>query len=274
MMSRIKCYAHKLSIPAVPSASFVNTKISPEIHHSPEVIKWTQQQWASFGDGKEAPSYHEITNHFMGNWTAYSNYLHELFDLLSKEGSGVVGEHQQLFESRGGLAGHMYLVQSFIALGIDVTKLFKTGLWVPVYIASIHEDSFIFYKGSSLDQELSKTGLTPVGRCCYVQSNRTEINAIHDEIVADTIANGKLPSGLSAYINVNIIDIPQVTTTVLKDGTIQVTLQAVARSKEHSLSGQATHCFQVRPGSSEPLLYFVLGTGEGHFIADSMNGVS
>ncbi|KAK9784952.1 hypothetical protein SCARD494_12361 [Seiridium cardinale] len=276
-MAMNKAFAHKLLIAAKPSASFASAKFNPVVEAFPGGFKaFLAQEFAIWRDSTnkgDSLTYHQISNIVMGDYNAAHTFNQDLFDEVAKKLPHGVEESYQLYDSDGSKNHHLYIVASRIRANVNLKELFESGLWFPVYVASIHPDTFIFYKGSLLGKDLKKEGLSSCARTEFVRKNRKNINAVHDSVVdAIIMNNGNIPTGLSVYINGNIIDAAQIKMTKLKKGKIRVSFQAITWGDEHSLSGQATHCFEFDPEFPDEMVYFVWGSGEGWAVADLTNG--
>ncbi|KAF4331788.1 hypothetical protein FBEOM_14438 [Fusarium beomiforme] len=277
MLGTKKAFVHKLLIAASPSASFATAKCNPKAESFPGGFQaFTTRKfvpWCNSASNGNPFTFLQLSNIVMSDYNAAYAFNQDLFDEAVKKLPHGVNENFQLYDSAGSMKQHLYFVGSRIRAGADVQEVFERGLLFPVYIASIHPDTFMFYTDSPIGKALSKKGQSSCTRTNFIRENRKEINADNDIIIEEILKNnGKIPAGLSVYINGNIIDVAQFKKTKLENGKVRVTFQAITWTDEHSLSGQATHCFEFDPNFPDEIMYFVWGSGEGWLIADMTNG--
>lgn len=278
MLATKKAFVHKLLIAASPSASFATAKCNPKSEPFPGGFQafttGNFATWCKNANNGIPLTFLQLSNVVMSDYNAAYAFNQALFDEVAKKLPHGVDENFQLYESAGSMKQHLYLVGSRIQMGVNVQELFERGLLFPVYIASIHPDTFMFDPQSRIGKALKEEGQNVCTRTNYIRENRKDINANNDIIIEEIIKNkGNITAGLSVYINGNIIDVAQFKQTKLKNGKVRVTFQAMTWAKEHSLSGQATHCFEFDPNFPDEILYLVWGSGEGWLIADMTNGV-
>ncbi|TEY86516.1 hypothetical protein BOTCAL_0007g00430 [Botryotinia calthae] len=269
-----KIYHHTASLATnslgnKPRIYFSSNPSKPKCKEASGLSDFTSKYFAPFNNG-QSPSNHQLTDIFISNANAAHNFSYEICDkatkLLSKAEPNV-------YEGKGGLEGHFYMRGQLLHFDVNLIEHFNSGLWLAMYWSSNHPEVYILKKDSVIAQELTGPGLCSLDRTIIAEDKKIALQQGHDAVINKIIAEQKAPTGqLCVYIGGNMVDLAQFGYREFSDGKILVTVQAIALPGNHSLKGQATHCFQLDRANPEIVTYVVYGTGDGHWFADKPNG--